>query len=491
MQSNALASGIKKHRFDSCQMPLARAVMRHEAMVMTAIHISKARKGEHSAFCAEFFLWFIAGQEGMRRLLLLGMLADAGDESMMVLRAHDKNKSDPANTAFWISSYIQRIQVLFIDNACLETGFTEVMVRTLQKPLVYTVRGKTLQCGHSKGMSAGDISFCLDKMACWARLAIMTATAEFPDFTVMYAMSLFKLQPHDLPVSATLRGKLIDRDTIDEKLTTLASTFGVNEDVLASEFFATRDVAVASLATCQGDERNAWRSAVLRCSKTRSAAYPVANLQRVLHAWIGWNPGTSSIENAFSQYQSIFSSNRRGKMSRQREQDIMTLVADHLEGETPEIVKMAGEIWQQYHYNCRNENTERKLNCGVPRYPPRCEAGGTRGIPTLSKFLTARRRVVAKKVASQSKNSSSEGLMEGLKRRTAAAWTDTMEKEERHMKTKRARRLMETVAAGTIVPTKLLGGLAHQEVIDIYTEDQQRLQAQRSKALDYNKQKKT
>ena len=485
VQSNALASGIKKHRFDSCQMPLARAVMRHEAMVMTAMHISKARKGDHAAFCADYFLWFIAGEAGMRRLLLLGMLADAGDESMMVLRAHDKNKGDPADTAFWIDAYIKRIQMLFVGNACLEMGFTAVMVRTLQKPLVYTLKGTALQCGSSKGLSPSDISFCLAKMACWARLAIATAKAEFPDFTVMYAMSLFKLQPHDLPLSATmrgrptgsatLRGRSIADDAVDEKLRTLASTFLVSEDALASEFHTTKDVAQASLRANQCDDRAAWRSAVLRCLKSRDKdKWPVANLQQVLHAWLGWNPGTSSIENGFSQYQAIFSSNRRGRMSRQREQDIMTLVGDIVEGEVAEIVKMAREIWRQHFYNVRKENTERKLNCGVRRTP-------RAGRPTLSRFLTARRQAVAKKLGVSPPEHLSA---EALKRRTTAAWTDSMEREERHMKTKRARKLMETVAAGTVVLTKLLGGMAREEVIDIYNADQQRLQAQRSKALD-------
>ena len=48
-----LASGIRKHRFDSTHKPLARAVLRHSASVMTALQIARVRKGDESATCAK------------------------------------------------------------------------------------------------------------------------------------------------------------------------------------------------------------------------------------------------------------------------------------------------------------------------------------------------------------------------------------------------------------------------------------------------------
>ena len=97
VKATALASGIRKHRFDSSQMPMARAVLRHEANIMTAVQIAAARKGETAALCAEYFLLYISGKEGMQRLLLLAMLTDAGDESAMVLRAQDKEVKQKRN----------------------------------------------------------------------------------------------------------------------------------------------------------------------------------------------------------------------------------------------------------------------------------------------------------------------------------------------------------------------------------------------------------
>ncbi len=111
---NTLTSGIKKHRFDSTQMPLARAVLRHHAMIMTALQIARVRRREFPGECAEYFLLYISGLEGVRRLLLLAMLVDAGDESAMVLRVQDKEKkilqtrlsgSHPMSGAYRLSSW--------------------------------------------------------------------------------------------------------------------------------------------------------------------------------------------------------------------------------------------------------------------------------------------------------------------------------------------------------------------------------------------------
>ena len=91
------------------------------------------------------------------------------------------------------------MQALFIDDdGCIRSGYTKVMIEALGKPMVYTVKSAVLQCGQSGGPSPADVSYCMDRMRCWARMAVATARAEFPEFTVMYAMSVFKLTSRDL-----------------------------------------------------------------------------------------------------------------------------------------------------------------------------------------------------------------------------------------------------------------------------------------------------
>lgn len=190
------------------------------------------------------------------------MLTDAGDESAIILRAQDRDQSDPAETAFLIAQYVRRIQTLFIEGACCRSGFTEVMLETLSRPMVYTVRGHPLQCGARSGVPAEVVASCLDRMKCWSRMAIAVAGAEFPDYTILYAMSAFRLVKSDLaarhtPDSVTQAGDA----SITEKLQTLATAFHVGEDELAMQFANVRDLAQAVLPEHQNNERSAWRAA--------------------------------------------------------------------------------------------------------------------------------------------------------------------------------------------------------------------------------------
>ena len=56
---------------------------------------------------------------------------------------------------------------------------------------------------------------------------------------------------------------------------------------------------------------------------------------------------------------------------------------------------------------------------------------------------------------------------ETMRAMTSAALIDSMDKEEMHMRMKRARRLMEVIAAEVSVPQKKLGGMTKEEIVQI------------------------
>lgn len=85
--TDGLSSGIRKHRYDSTQMPMIRTVLRTRANTATAVQIARAFKGDHSALCCEYYLLYVSGTVGMRRLLLFSMMTDAGDEVVVVIYA--------------------------------------------------------------------------------------------------------------------------------------------------------------------------------------------------------------------------------------------------------------------------------------------------------------------------------------------------------------------------------------------------------------------
>ena len=222
--------------------------------------------------------------------------------------------------------------------------------------------------------------------------------------------------------------------------------------------------------------------------KNTRLQYDVSELVVVIRAWLGWNPGTSNVERAFSQHQAIFGASRCGRLSRQREQDILTLCADYNLAEVDAIVKTATEIWKQVYFNTRSGFSRRKLDAGVKRKaealggsapgPSGGSAPGPLGkTPTLKRFIAARRRAVADELrgARMPVLSACE-----LRRRTASAWTPQMQMEEDHMKLKRARRLMEVVAGGN-PRADLLAGFSRKEIVDLYNADQERLENARVK----------
>jgi hypothetical protein len=117
----ACSSGLKKHRFDSTVLPLARHVLRHEPIVKTSSQISSVRRGKDEGIKAEYYLLTVAGKPGMMKSTTIGMLADASDESIVVTRSADTEKADPGEIAFKIKQFIRNSDYLFV-KGCRGTG---------------------------------------------------------------------------------------------------------------------------------------------------------------------------------------------------------------------------------------------------------------------------------------------------------------------------------------------------------------------------------
>ena len=262
-------------------------------------------------------------------------------------------------------------------------------------------------------------------MRCWARLAIATAAAEFPEFTVMHAMSVFSLRPVDIADSRHLKGSVVCAGSanIAEKLKTLADAFAIDPHVFSAQYHTVYGIVqtTASSSLNCGD-REAWRRALVRCMRSKGSYVNVSELVVVARAWLGWNSHTCDIERAFSQVQAIFSSNRRTSMSRQREQDIVTLCADWRKHEEAAVVSAAVELWKGRCYNIRSEMKQGKL---VVAHRQRQKQAGSK--PTMSEFASVRR----KEVSNATQNTTSPIVSKRkLHELTKDAWTPEMQKEE-------------------------------------------------------------
>ena len=96
----------------------------------------------------------------------------------------------------------------------------------------------------------------------------------------------------------------------------------------------------------------------------------------------------------------------------------------------------------------------------------------------MTSIIVARRGAVNREVEQSLLPVATKHELQDL---TADAWNPKMQAEEDHMNCKRARRLMETVAAGGNPHSDLLGGLSRAEIVDIYNAHQQHLQADRAR----------
>ena len=371
--------------------------------------------------------------------------------------------------------------MLFLEGACLKTGFTKIMIDLLKKPMTYVVRGKMLQCGCAAGPSAADAEWCLARMACYVRSTVSVINAEFCDFNVLSAFSVFHLRSDSRRTHHKASSAIAPGDAgWNEKVSTLATAFnGVvasDEGAFQTHFLRLHRVALAAATEEVGDDnREAFRVALQRLRPRRICSQQQQALDGVTlatAAFLGWEIGTGDIERAFSTHQMLFCSSRRARMNRQREQDVLTLSCDYVQKEASSVIDEAIEIWKKLYYNvtgrgCVREG--RQSNFGRP-FPQKADRLSMKGL------LRKRRREA--EAAEPSCPVPSKAELETL---THAAWSPALAAEESHQKTKRARRAMEFVATGGHLAEKEMGGMTREEIVDIYEANETRLKAQRAK----------
>eukprot|EP00971_Amphidinium_carterae_P349179 6490884-Amphidinium_carterae.1 len=272
---SALNCGLKRHRFDSTQVPLARHVLRLPAIIRTAVQIAEARNGTESV-AAKSFLQFSSGPDGMFNNLLLAMLADAGDESIILLRQCDTEDMSPSDIPFDVAQYAQRIQTLFFDDAVLTTGYTKLMLETLSRPMVYVVNGIPLQCGSTAGVPASTKNAALKEMRCWTRLALETLRAEFPDFSILNDMSIFKLGSVDEMIKRQKSNSVISAGGADitQKAHRLARFFHQDPGHFISQYTDVFQIAASVYAQRRCGQQEAWCIAVDKCRTCSTNLHP-------------------------------------------------------------------------------------------------------------------------------------------------------------------------------------------------------------------------
>jgi hypothetical protein len=123
-------------------------------------------------------------------LILLGMLADACDECLVLTRFFDREAFRLEEMVRQIDTFKRKLQWLFAGRGCLDTGYTSLALTHLRKGKLVPIPGQapvTLG-GHEASQSL--VIECLGHMVAWSNLATEVATTEFPDFELLACCDL-------------------------------------------------------------------------------------------------------------------------------------------------------------------------------------------------------------------------------------------------------------------------------------------------------------
>lgn len=158
--------GYAPQRMSSTQKPLARACINMEAIIALAHEVVRTRSDKPKQQAQEFL-----DQLTPHRLLLLGLLADSGDEVASVVRFFDTKGYDLAAVPTLLHTFISRVDELFVKGKVFTTSRSYVshMMRFLEnkKVLVHSSTGIRVLGG-----SKPPHDQCHKLMAAWAALAI-------------------------------------------------------------------------------------------------------------------------------------------------------------------------------------------------------------------------------------------------------------------------------------------------------------------------------
>ena len=425
---------LAKHRFDSTQKPLGRTVLNFRAYMGMAIKIERVRKGTDEQKCMRIFLCWVT----VKKCMILAMLADAGDEAVMLVRVFDEEQADASEIAHVVWHFIKHIKYLFVDAGCLSSGYTQFMLKQLCDPIVYTVGSTMHTLGDPKGVKDKVLVECLSHMNAWVSLAIDTLRAECPEFEILQSFNIFKV----IGAEGRRRNWQADMDrvaerSISEHLERMAEVFQQDKNEVKREYHDLYDIAYNTFMCQRGlSSKEAWRLALEQVNKRWNKDHHSSGaIAKILARWVAWVISTSGLEQGFSAMDKVYG-NRRQSMSRQKEQDILTLIVDKRDDEVDEVIEIATELWSKYYGPIRCRTGVRNINAGKGQ-KRKSQAGSEQD------FIRKRRKTVGKAAAS-----STEISNEDLRLLTQPVWTDKHEKEASFQRRKRNARLQEAIQQG-------------------------------------------
>ena len=334
-----------KHRFDSWQKPFARVCLSFDAIVATAQAMHEERRSEPAGRFGKACLSLL-DEESM---LTLGMLADAGEETLELIRFMDEERADKVELCFVWRRFLDRVTVLFDRGGCLSTGYTGHMLHLARtEKVVYVDRVPKRIGGRDPAALQPIIDRCLKRLRHWVCLARDVVAAEFPEFETLQAFSVRRLQ------SQSDRRRWANGDeerrNMCDRLTKLARVMKLDMEKLQEQCFDHLPIAQFEFDTTTPacTPFIAWKTAIERGSHHGShrRRHPTDELLKLLVRAGAWGMSTSGVERTFSQSRASLTV-QRTKMLETHKRDDIFLLSTSNDNQTVDdaLAKAAAELW--------------------------------------------------------------------------------------------------------------------------------------------------
>ncbi len=426
-----------KHRYDSNMRPFGRACLYFEALVVTAQTIADERRGQAAGVHATRFLEFI----DMEVMVTLGLMADAGDETLILLRFLESEQHEKARLALELGRFLHRVDILFKEKECWQTGYTAHMLDVIRRPVTVFVSGSAKALGAKGGCPSPIKKSALQRLVNWVDLTTNVVRAEFPNFDVLLAFGVFR------PSGRNNRDKesVEDFEAPAEQLKRLSSVFRTDRARLRSQLEDHLPVVSRIYNAENFSVIEAWAAALKHTQRTptMAQAHPVDCLLPMLMRYGALGGTTSGVERLFAEGKAASGIAMRSN-NENLYNDLLQLVCDKNPRMDEEIVQEARRVWVEVYGKPRPG--KREIRCDSGRQKPRMASTGK---PSLAGWIRERRQQVAK--VARRFVPSMKRLYTPVERVVGQqGWTASHAAEAIFQRTKRTKRFLEAVADGAI-----------------------------------------
>ncbi len=404
-----------KQRFDSTAKPLGRCVLNLDALISEATLLRGQLGNEAQRKGAADFLDLLTDEV----FILMGMMADASDECLLLTRFFDKEQFQIEHMAAHVAEFRVRLRTLFTHRQCLRSGYTRVALDALRTPKLIRRSDGTLYTLGGRPVPDDLLTTCLGRLAAWCRVAEEVCKTEFPDYEVLGAFSAFALIPN--ATKTTLQLPTTANTTLKSNLDRLAACFNVDAGDLADQFMDHAHLAQKEFDKAPDGEdatARAWRraTAASQGSPRRRDRFPAEALMHVLRRYMISPGSTAGIEQTFSKFKRFLGEQWNGSAEAEERRLILALAG--AEARTPrdkfDLFASARLVWMRCFGMPHASGHDRRPTVSS-RKRGRTEAKGA-----ATAWLRDRRQRVGA-LAEQVQRASTDAAVE---RAADAAWTE-------------------------------------------------------------------